>query len=270
MVAQASHVCDPIPPTNRLSRSIKEWRQRAWSQRLRLRCQHNSAAKGRVIVTVMGMVTVASIMALVLSRVSSSSAAISSTTKRDVPYRVLAFGDSLTAGFVRGDPTFHPYANALQTSLERWAEQSENEVTVDHVGKPGWTSEQLYGILPGDLPYDVIIILAGTNDLGFGSSAEAIISHLRSLHDVSLQRGVYHTMALAIPPSAFQQRDERARLKAATVNSALKSWSDPRITFVPFPFPYDSSDSKWHSDGLHLSKEGYDELGLYLAPPGTS
>lgn len=45
--------------------------------------------------------------------------------------RVLAFGDSLTAGYVDRGRGFNPYAARLSTLLE--------EVPVDHVGLSGWT-----------------------------------------------------------------------------------------------------------------------------------
>ena len=49
--------------------------------------------------------------------------------------RVLAFGDSLTAGYVDMGMAFNPYAVRLSTLLE--------EVPVDHIGLSGWTVGQM-------------------------------------------------------------------------------------------------------------------------------
>jgi lysophospholipase L1-like esterase len=231
--------------------------------------------QSRVILTVMGFVTVASGMAIGLSRIgllpssSISNTAITAKTTHH-QYRVFAFGDSLTAGYVQDSSKLYPYANALRETLEPLlladTTDDSSTVTVDHEGRPGWTSAALYEILPDDLPYDVMIILAGTNDLGMGLSAATIGSHLQDLHVAALRRGVGRTMAIEIPPSAYQQHYADARELASAINHAMKEWNDPRITVVPFPFPYDSQDQRWHQDGLHLTEAGYNALGQYLAP----
>jgi lysophospholipase L1-like esterase len=236
----------------------------------------------RVILTVMGFVTVASGLAIGLSRFTNSTTTIATTTKQQRHYRVLAFGDSLTAGMVR-DPSqqsvrYHPYADALRETLATLlladdpntknsaaGDDDDGPLTVEHEGRPGWTSLELYKILPDDLPYDVMIILAGTNDLG-RSSAETIASQLHDLHEAALRRGVTHTMAVAIPESAYQLAYAEAHDKAVAINQSIQAWSDDRITYVPFPFSFDRQDPRWHMDGLHLSEQGYDALGQYLAP----
>jgi lysophospholipase L1-like esterase len=241
----------------------------------------------RVILSVMGFVTVASGLAIGLSRFTNGTmTTIATTTTRREPqqhhYRVLAFGDSLTAGMVR-DPSqavrYHPYADALRETLvtmlfadnnvdgENNTGDNDNDrpLTVEHEGRPGWTSLELYKILPDDLPYDVMIILAGTNDLG-RSSAETIVSQLHDLHEAALRRGVAHTMAVAIPESAYQLAYAEAHEKAVAINRSIQAWSDDRITYVPFPFSFDRQDPRWHMDGLHLTEQGYDALGQYLAP----
>lgn len=235
--------------------------------------------QARVILTVMGLVTVASGVAIGLSRIGfrtnttvTTTTSTTSTTTSRRPYRIFAFGDSLTAGLVRsygqegGSTRFYPYADALRDTLESLLDDPDDEVIVEHMGKSGWKTAELYEILPEDLPYDVMIILAGTNDLGTELSAESIVSNLKDLHEAALRRGVWRTMALAIPSSAYQERIESAREKAKSINNSLKEWNNPRISFVPFPFPFDYKDKRWSQDGLHLTKEGYKVLGIYLAP----
>jgi lysophospholipase L1-like esterase len=187
-------------------------------------------------------------------------------------YRVFAFGDSLTAGYVPESPSeMYPYAMALREALAASLADDDDAskvIRVDHAGWPGWTSAALQEVLPNLPPnyYDIMIILAGTNDLGMGMSADTIAFQLRELHDTALRRGMPRTLAVEIPPSAYQQHYADARTLAQSINHSMREWNDARITVVPFPFPYDRQDPRWHQDGLHLTEQGYNALGQYLAP----
>ena len=100
------------------------------------------------------------------------------------PARILAYGDSLTAGtFNMEEPDqLFPYAPHLQSALGGLA-------VVRHRGLPGWTAQGmldavddsdrgLRGILRKihDPPCDLAILLAGTNDLGCYADADSICS----------------------------------------------------------------------------------------------
>lgn len=104
--------------------------------------------------------------------------------------RVLAYGDSLTAGFYNGGRLFHPYAQRLSELL--------GGCTVDWLGLSGWTTAEMRATLSGEEaaaaqaashtplhvmdgfgrswltlaealekkpPYTHVVILGGTNDL---------------------------------------------------------------------------------------------------------
>ena len=199
-----------------------------------------------------------------------------------VPLRVLAYGDSLTAGTVAVDAPdeLFPFAPHLEAALQEQATRAA-PVVVRHRGLPGWTAVAmlrsvddhaagLCGILRRicDPPASLAIIIAGTNDLGCRASADEIVDALQGLHRAAHALNV-PTLAVGLPPSAFQARDATAAATAGEVNTRLREWcaSHPDVAFEPHPMgaTYDPSSGCWSSDGLHLSPEGYRRTGEGLA-----
>ncbi|KAL7577709.1 hypothetical protein ACA910_015217 [Epithemia clementina (nom. ined.)] len=223
----------------------------------------------------------------------SSSAASSSagSTARNIVWqqqrRVLCFGDSLTAG--TSPPSFqnYPYAPYLEKALAQLAATTATarttksttvssaaplDIVVRHAGFPGWTSSQLLEnqsmsngglrtLIQGirDPPLSLVILLAGTNDLGYQTEATPIANSILGLHKLCHNRGVPHTIAIGIPPSGYQSMVEDAQTLAASVNTALETFCQEnslQSTYVPFPFAYERNGKNWSPDGLHFSEHG--------------
>lgn len=202
--------------------------------------------------------------------------------------RVFCYGDSLTAGTAPPLDGLFPYGKSLESELG-------NDFVVRWRGLPGWTAKQmieylddgkvgLRAVVDGidDPPISIVIILAGTNDIGFMTSSmtteptdvDAAIKPITSLHEacIAINKGKHNTirtLAVGIPGSAWQQMNTSASMLAADMNSSLQefaqSFSDGRVNYTDFPFPYERNDL-WSPDGLHLSPKGYDRLGRDLAP----
>ena len=237
----------------------------------------------RVLITIFGIAFIAALMLVVLGKISRTSArpvvvasvAAAHTTTAPLPTklpmrRVLAFGDSLTAG-TSGMELF-PYAPHLERAIQR-----EN-TAVRHRGMPGWTTQSMLDDLDGERTGlrtavkaghpDVVIILAGSNDLGFGFTEEKITKNLLQLHSTCYENGVARTVAVAIPPSGYQSQVASAAALANAVNRNLKAFADSesRATYVPFPFDFEQGGENWFMDTLHFSETGYRVLGESLAP----
>ena len=88
-------------------------------------------------------------------------------------FKIQCYGDSLTAGLTEYE--FHPYSISLQEELIKLGVNAE----VLSTGLSGWTSDQLaesihspsYGLasILNTQQFDLVISLAGTNDLGGGN-----------------------------------------------------------------------------------------------------
>ena len=203
--------------------------------------------------------------------------AMSSTTTRKV-HRVLAYGDSLTAGTSGFE--LYPYAPHLEKTLNQ-RRQTAAPVVVRHRGLPGWTAANMMNDLDGpqtglrsairavkDPPLSLVIILAGSNDLGFGYTAQEITDNLVGLHQVCYQEGIPRTIAIGMPPSGYQSVNADAAALARTVDSNLESFclNESRARYHPFPFEFEQNGQNWDPDTLHFSPRGYQVLGESLAP----
>ena len=194
---------------------------------------------------------------------------------------VLAFGDSLTAGYTDQGTQFHPWAPVLQSLL--------GVTAVDHVGFSGWTTKQMrehmdseserdvagrywpgLGHMLEDAMYTCVLILAGTNDLAEDTTPQQIVSNLAVLHSAAHAKGA-RTVAFTIPESAFAKRDKEYGKRRDEANAAIRAWveSQPRERImlvesaVLLPFEHGVN---WEFDGLHMSKQGYATFGRQLAP----
>ena len=96
------------------------------------------------------------------------------------PVRILAFGDSLTEGWCHSGTKFHPYTRKLQSLIQSLSKS----VDIVNKGVSGETTEQMSDRLPlvlnKDGPFDLVIILGGTNDIGlsFNKDGEPLFGRL--------------------------------------------------------------------------------------------
>ncbi len=201
---------------------------------------------------------------------------------------VFAYGDSLTYGHSEDLSRPTPYARFLNQALTN---QLQSAPVVQHLGLPGWTASQMLdkindetnGLCPiirRNPALSLITIMVGTNDIfqiGTVDRAKALVQTIVDLHTraLSCARGVNNvalqTLSIGIPGSRYQYQTPIAGQMASYINNALKEFasSDPRISYVDFPTPFRENDSKWLTDGLHMSGEGYKFLGEALSRPVT-
>jgi len=196
------------------------------------------------------------------------------------PLKVLCYGDSLTAGYCNSGASFHPYGRVLaetlghcsvtvcglsgRTAEEMLAGQQTSRI-VDVVGHMG---PGLACLLESETP-NVVLILAGTNDLGQSLtnnvSAEAILERVKQLHAVSHRAGIA-SIAFS-PPSLVEGPYRVIQQKLAAL---IRDWArmEPMVAahfdieeLVPRAFP----SGLWDSDVIHMSMAGQHRLGRSLA-----
>lgn len=113
-----------------------------------------------------------------------------------------------------------------------------------------------------------MLLLGGTNDIGWGKPAEVIYDGLVKVSDIPVSKGA-KVLLFTIPETAYrspsfdERRDELNRLIR----------DDPRDEVFTFDLhakiPYHSMDEaerkKIWDDGLHLTSKGYERLGELAA-----
>lgn len=202
-------------------------------------------------------------------------------TENRKPIRVMCYGDSLTAGYYGSTSNYCPYASKLARRLG---------VHVDEVGMSGWRVDEMVANLDtgcgvdtfgkpgpglavqlGRQKYDVCILMAGTNDLAANRTADQILADLKTLHQHCHARGV-RTVAISIPESRFIS-EAFFRIPASMrrkVNRGLNQWASTipdKVLFVDMAaqVPYSEFSGNWHPDGLHMTRQGYNNFGEKLS-----
>lgn len=198
--------------------------------------------------------------------------------------RVLAFGDSLTAGYWGFGSRFTPYSTRLGELLgSAW------EVT--HVGLCGWTARrmaldsELDAVSAVDVcghewdgglrthlrrareegrPFEVLIVLAGTNDLGDVLDGECTAADVAdaclSLHSAGRDAGC-RVVALTVPEHGQEgQYPALARVRAE-INTRLATLPAGAVTLVDVAAALPQTERELWDDALHFSQTGYERLG---------
>ena len=200
-----------------------------------------------------------------------------------MPTRLLAFGDSLTAGYYQSGNAFAPWAPLLKklllgvdavdhiglsglTAMEMW--DSAEDETVRDVVPLEWPG---YKVQLGRFAYDVVIILCGTNDLSVRMPTKTLIASIASLHGAAHATGA-RTVAMTIPESKAALHVDWLRRARLDANAAIRTWASAQpgnqvhLVDAASLIPYSDSSGMWEPDGLHMTAAGYERFGRGLAP----
>jgi lysophospholipase L1-like esterase len=158
----------------------------------------------------------------------------------------VALGDSLTAW-----PNT-PWPSRLDA-------EDPNLRLIKNVGIPGNTTAQMRARLTTDVyPYspNVLFVLGGTNDLGYGISGSATIANLRAII-VGAKSHKINVVLLLVPPDSYPSMASKINsLNAAIIDLA----NSQRILYVDIHAPLANSAgtyfAKYTSDGLHFTDLG--------------
>jgi lysophospholipase L1-like esterase len=188
-------------------------------------------------------------------------------------HHILCYGDNLTFGFCSNGNQCKPYAAALSEGLanagirckvsvgglsghtaRQMVAAAENPSVKDAQGRH--IGRGLGRILDEDGPFDLVIIMAGTNDLTLLSRSEDILREIRHLHLHAHKRSV-PTVALAPPSPQREGQLEVAKLLAQWVQTAQPVLGYASVEeFIPR-----SARGFWEPDNVHLSPAGSAALG---------
>jgi lysophospholipase L1-like esterase len=184
--------------------------------------------------------------------------------------RILAFGDSMTAGttspplpstflITPGIPQSYPYK--LQEMLT--ARYTDQSITVANAGYPGWRATALYDELmevASATNPEVVLMMAGANDLlndkaeGVEPAADAVEDMMRRM----VERGIAVLLATLPPQRASGRRGAGAPF-VAEYNERLEHAASVRGGAIVDVYAR-LSLSLVGEDGLHLTEAGNQRL----------
>lgn len=188
---------------------------------------------------------------------------------------IVCFGDSLTEGYQSSSPMsdvgFTPYGQWLQEHLGERG-------TVFIRGVCGETTQQMIERFPGDvlaLHPGYVVILGGTNDLGWGLPPKTVLANLLWMYEEADSHGI-QPVGVTIPSLGGigvrmglspYGRAIQARI---SVNKALKDYCKkhqiPVVDLYTATCDPDSNElaAEFSDDGLHLTTSGYRTLASLL------
>ena len=223
---------------------------------------------------------------------SSGLASRKFTTSDDQPLKILPLGDSNTRGYPNNS-NIGGYRTNLWTDLAiakgfnlnfvGKAASGPSNIDRDHEGRGGLTIDELTDNVNGtqgsnnpgapiytniedalsDRP-DLVLLMAGTNDILRGDSVNNALSELGTLVDriTTDSPNTNVLVASLIPNKSNSSREAKtaefnSRIENEIVNP--RSAQGDKVTFVDiFNAPLNNSD--FSSDGVHLKQSGYDKL----------
>lgn len=174
--------------------------------------------------------------------------------------KIIAFGDSLTVGYLSPFEAT-PYAAFLQPLLGP-------DATIDLAGVSGETTEEM--LLRFDRQVirrapDYVIILGGTNDLGWGLSIIQIMANLSRMYQTA-QKADIVPVACAVP--SLLGADEFIPPRVELNRRIQQTANEMKLPFADlFTATSDSSGrlrEEYSQDGLHLTSEGYRKIAQTL------
>jgi len=189
--------------------------------------------------------------------------------------KIVALGDSLTVGETEfefsdsGQPTSYPKYLELLAEEHLRSLQSDVKVNVLNRGINGDLTSGMLERFSRDVvdeKADYVIILGGTNDIGWGFDPAMIAHTLTTMYDTARNKGIV-PVACSVPSILGFDELIPPRLH---LNTMIRTKAEKRsIAFVDlFTATADPRTNRlledYSADGLHLNPNGYRQMGRYI------
>ena len=199
---------------------------------------------------------------------------IETATKTKKKILIVAFGDSLTAGYQspgpgkalpKSTPYTDPLKSMIDASLEKIGKLNLIEVTIYNKGVSGEASSDMLRRIDSDVittKPNYTIILGGSNDIGWGTEPDEIFENLVQMYEKAASAGI-EVIACTVPSVVGDQTYIKPRLE---LNELINDYcfDNETVCVDLFSATVDPKtkmlDKKYSSDGLHLNTSGYQKM----------
>lgn len=187
--------------------------------------------------------------------------------------KVMALGDSTTAG----NPGFRSPVEAPpagegdeKSQYAYWMMRRNPEYDVLNRGVSGERTSQIFKrfkkYIETEAP-DVVIVLAGVNDLYSGSSVEKVEMQLQEIYALAMQKNIKIVACTILP---YDRAAPEIVKKIVQVNTWIRSFSKKNgflfcDTFRIAGHPEKFGKLRGSPDGMHPDIDGYKRMGEALA-----
>lgn len=191
------------------------------------------------------------------------------------PITIVALGDSTTAGTPQFKSPIEAPPNGegnRESQFAYWLMERHPEWTVLNRGVNGERSDEIAARFARDVTSatpNIVIIIAGVNDVYQGRSVAHVTEQLRLMYDQAAKAGV-PVIAGSIVPYNTATPEQNARMHEINAWIAAEAARDPNLTFVDTRAaaarPDDPDRLSGSPDGLHPDVAGYRAMALALEP----
>jgi lysophospholipase L1-like esterase len=190
--------------------------------------------------------------------------------------KIVALGDSLTVGetgftFSPADEPVAPYPKCLELLAGEYLRGRQSRVPVEVLNR-GVNGDLTSGMLERfsrdvvETQADYVIILGGSNDIGWGLDPTSIAYNLSSMYEAALNKGI-RAVACSVP--SILGFDELIAPRLG-LNRLIRAEAEKRkMPFIDlFMATADPRNNRlsedYSADGLHLNSKGYERTGKYI------
>jgi lysophospholipase L1-like esterase len=193
----------------------------------------------------------------------------------DSPIIVVALGDSTTAGTpgIRTPHESPPDGDGnVESQYAHWLAHLHDDWTVLNRGVNGERADQILARFDRDVRgarADVLIVIAGVNDIYQGRGARQVVRTLEAIYDAARAAGIV-TVAGTIVPYNTATPDANARMHE--VNAWIRDYAAQHTDLVccdtraAVAAPGDPDRLASSPDDLHPSPDGYRLMAVALEP----
>ncbi len=189
---------------------------------------------------------------------------------------IVAFGDSLTVGYqspTLGDewPRPSPYTSPLtEMANELLRNEGAGGLTVEFLnrGIVGQLTEDMADRFDRDVVEsgpDAVVILGGSNDLGWGIKPEEVASNLAEMYEKALEHGIRPVSCTVPSILGFDEGLEpRLQLNNLIKQTSIRLGIDCVDLFVATGGSDGRLKVEFSNDGLHLNPAGYRAMAVAI------